>query len=201
MPEMVETYYALVRQFVDLQQKLFQAFELELEIVPFPANFLDQFWEGKLKNIIKPEYSVSQILRAWPDDVSWLPLVAWAQPRVGVLQLEGQNWLFASHGLMDVEFTNLPPELDVTILESLTEGRMEALLGIPIKGPVIDTAYFEEGRTDGVLTRSVYVFAQSVDSIISDLSEEDHRYWLEQLVKEGLLIPVRDNVTYYIAGE
>jgi hypothetical protein len=185
MQEYLEEYRTLLKRFVDLQQKLTEAFELAIEIVP-PSNLPDPF--RKVESIIKPECSISEILDAWPSNVPLFPFLVWVRPRVGVLQLEDNNWMFNIHGAMEIQFVGLPPELEKTKLESLQKGEMDVLRTVPGCGPVVESTYYEVGRVYGLTAWSALVFVQSVDSRMSALSLSDHENLVEKLVQEEFLI-------------
>ena len=190
MQEYLGEYRTLLKRFVDLQQKLAEAFESAVEIVP-PSNLPDPFCE--VESIIKPECSISEILRTWPSSVPVLPFLVWVRPRVGVLQLEGNNWMFNIHGAMEIQFVSLPSELEKTKLESLHKGEMDVLRTVPGCGPVVESTYYEMGRVYGLTTWSAWVFVQSVNSQMAALSLSDHENLVEKLVQEGFLISYPDH--------
>jgi hypothetical protein len=194
MQEHLGEYRILLKRFVDLQQKLVEAFESAVEIVP-PSNLPDPFCG--VESIMKPEYSISEILRTWPSSVPVLPFLVWVRPRVGVLQLEDNNWMFNIHGAMEIQFVGLPSELEETKLESLHKGEMDVLLNIPGCGPVVELMYYEMGQVYGLTTWSAYGFVQSVDSPMGTLSLSDHGTLLKKLVREGFLISHTSGDSYF----
>lgn len=187
-----EEYHKLLRQLVNLQQKLLQVFETEIEVVP-PPGLLEKLAGGKLKDIIIPKYSVTEILGAWPEKIPVLPLVTWIVPRVGVVELEDQNWFFNVHGCLEIQFVWLSPQLDQMVLSTLKAGRMDVLKNLPEYGPEVEATYFGRGRTDGISAYSVHIFAASTGSIFGHLSEEEHKSLLEEMVEQGIIEHLPEN--------
>ena len=179
-------YSELLTRYCDLQLKLVQTFESAVEIIPPPPALLDQI--PALRGAIRPEYSVSQILRAWPKGVLMYPLVAWVKPRVGVFNLEERKWLFNVHGTWQVNFLGLPLEIGERILESLRQEEMSVLKDIPGCGPNVDMTFFGMGSTHGVTAWQMYLFVKSHDPMTNKLSLSDHESLLDKLFKEGLLV-------------
>lgn len=192
MTVQIEEYRALLRELVNLQRKLIQVFEAEVRVVSSLPPIFPKDTQAKLEDLIKPERTISQILRAWPDDVGFVTLHLWVRPRMGVIQCEGQNWLFQLHGSIQVAFTGLPSELDIEVLESLKQGKSEVLTDLQGLGPIVDIRYIKDGRADGVSPWTVSLFAESVGSKASDLSTADHERLMEKLVKDKFLLPWPD---------
>ena len=177
---------------MNLQRKLVRRFESEAEIVSLSSRYPPVFGENQAKYeaLIKPGRTVSQVLCTWPVDLPWLlPLQLWVRPREGVVQVEGQHWLFQLHGSVEVSSKGLPPGLGTKALELLKEDKREGLTDLRDMGPTIEVTYAKEGRTDSVKSWSMYLFAQSLHSKASDLTQSDHRRLLEDLARGSLLLP------------
>ena len=172
MDEQAREYRTMLRRLVNLQQQLIQVFEKEVEVLPPQPDFASGFGD-ELADVIRPELPISEILRAWPANVDTVPLVAWVKPRKGVVQFQGRDWLFDIHGCAQVSFVGLPSKL---------QGG----------GPNVAVEYLEGGRTDGISGWSVLLFTGGAGLVrpkAGDLSESDHQRLLEELVREGFLVP------------
>jgi hypothetical protein len=184
--KLIEQYKELLRQLLDLQQKLIQAFEAEVELIPLSSDFIDAFG-SELNDIVKDGRSISQIVQAWPSQISGLSLLLFVKPRKGVIQLDEQNWLYNIHGSTQVSFISLPSGLDEEVLEQIRKGKTDALIDLPNGGLDVEIQYLKEGRTDCVSAWSVWVFANSVGSNMGNLSLLEHENLLEKLAREGFL--------------
>lgn len=207
MQEQVKEYHVFLRQLVDLQQKLIQAFEAEIKIVPLSLTFPGEF-RSQIEGIVRPGRSISQVLRDWPDEITILPLHAWIKPRKGIVQLKGQNWLFEVHGSSQVSFIGLPSGLDMDIIECLKRGQTDVLTDVQGCGPQVEVVYLKGGRTDGVSAWSAWSFIRSkaVVRLQGDVSSQsDHQRLLEKLVIEESLIPYpypsAEGDRYYVLAE
>lgn len=186
MNEKTKDYRTLLRHLVGLQQKLIKVFEKEVKILPLLPTFPEKL-RSKLKRTIKPKNSISQILRAWPVDVPIMPLVTWVSPRKGVVTLEGKHWFFDIHGQTQVTFIGLPADLDIEIFSSLQAGNSDILINLTGCGPNVEVQYLQGDRTDSFNVWSVFIFAGSIGSNLSNLSQKEHEVFLEQLGKEGFI--------------
>jgi hypothetical protein len=191
MQEQIEEYRVLLKQLVSLKQKLVQVFEAKVEVSPLPPDFPDEL-RRVLKHVVIPGRSVTQVLQLWPTDIGIVPLFVWVGPRTGIVRLEEQNWLFHLHGSSQVSFSGLPSNLDMQVIEALEEGKMNTLVGSQGGGPNVEVVYLKGGRSDVVSAWSVSVFAQSIRSSVSALFQSDHELLLEDLVREGFLLPWSD---------
>jgi hypothetical protein len=192
MQEKFKDYRKLIEQVLTLQQKLFQALEGEIEIAPDPGLFEFEMYK-KLKAVLRPDRSVTEILRSWPKGISILPLVAWVKPRKGVFYCEDQYWLFNIHGFLEVRFCGLSSGLEASSLERLKAGNMDALHDLSECKPLLSTAYLRNGRTDGLSDQLMYDFSRSTGSKFAELSEEDHEKLLDEMIRQGLLVlPPKD---------
>jgi hypothetical protein len=207
MQEQTKEYYVLLRRLVDLQKKLIRAFETEIKIVPLSLAFPGEF-RGQIEGIVTPGRPISQILRDWPDGIAILPLHAWVKPRKGIVQLEGQNWLFEVHGSSQVSFIGLPSGLDMDIIKCLKSGQTDVLTDVQGCGPQVEVMYLKGGRTDGVSAWSVWSFmgSEAVAHPQGDVSSQsDHQRLLEELAREGFLIPwpyrSPEGYWYYVLAE
>ncbi len=186
MDKKFEEYDKLIEKVLNLKQKLFQAFEAEIEIA-FDPGLLELENYKKLKDVLKPGRLVSEILHIWPIDVEIIPLVVWTKPRNGIFHYEGQNWFFAIHGFLEVRFYGLPSELEDSVLQRLKAGEIGVLRDLPECRPVLSAAYLRNGRTDGISDQLMYDFAQSIGSKFAELSEKDHEELLKEMVQKGIL--------------
>jgi hypothetical protein len=122
-----------------------------------------------------------------------VPLFVWVRPRIGVVRLEEQPWLFHLHGSSQVSFMALPSDLDRQVIEVLKEGRLDVLDDLQGGGPSVEVVYLDGGRSDAMSVWSVSVFAQSFRPSASALAESDHERLLEDLAGEGFLLPWPDS--------
>ncbi len=187
MWEEFEDYHIFLTGLVKLQHGLILKFEAETQIIQLPADFPQMFDVNRLNNIIKPEYSISEILRAWPSDILRVPLPAWVRPRIGVFEYEDKNWLFVLRAPMNIRFIALPIDIAPKTLNFLRAGKVSVLQDIATNELTIDTWYSEDGHFDEISPESVHVFAQSTQSKLSPLSESEHKQILENLTDKGLL--------------
>lgn len=184
----LENYLSLLKQLVDLQRRLFHRFEVTVKIRPISSKLANVVEGGdQISQIINPKHTVSKILRDWPVEVPWITMIIWAYPRVGVMEFEEGAWLFIMHGTMEVRFAKLSSELDRSTLRSLKNGNLEVLQNVSMLETVVEAEYDADGRIDGITEQSAYEFATSTGSEFAELSEEDHRKRLEELVEPGFL--------------
>lgn len=197
-------YLALLKELVGLQLKLARTFEAEVTVMPLSSDFPVDI-RDKLKNVIKAGLSVSQVLSAWPDGVGVVPLRIWIKPTRGTIELEGRNWFFDVHGLMQIYFLGLPSELDTNVLESLKTGKSDAFVTSPGYGPNVEVQYLKGGRVDSVSAWSVSLFAESIGSSLGNLAQSDHEAFLKQLVDEGVLftwpLSTSDRDCFFVLAE
>ena len=198
MRQELEEYHQLVLRVLNLQKKLFQTFEETVEIIPFPGFLELGEFEG-LKDVLKPKYTVSEILHNWPDDISILPLVTWVGPRKGVFQSDGKNWFYNIHGFLEVQFVCLPSNIEDSILKRLKAGESDAMLDLQECGLEMETSYFGNGRTDGVFDQLMHVYTSSIGSTFSTLSEKEHQKLLIELVKENVLHHAPNYSYFFVA--
>lgn len=201
MSNYLADYRDLLKELVRLQKILIGAFESVVEIIPLD-DLPDAF--SQLETIVQPKFSISDILSAWPQDIPFIPFLAWVRPRVGVFQVEGNDWMFNIHGAMEVQFVGLPPGLEQTKLDPLYEGAMEVLLDIPGCGPVVESKYYEMDRVYGLTVWSAYEFIKSVNSQVKSISLSDHESLLEKLVQEKFLVSCSGSVlgvTYFVLAD
>ncbi len=184
----LEEYLIFLTELVNLQQVLVQLFEKQVEITPPPDNFLKTFEEGELKTVFNSNDSVSSIISNWPSGRAFIPLVVWTRPRIGIVQLKNQDWVFSAHGQATIQFVGLPFGLSEEVLQSFRDGKIDTLLNLPEYGPEVDVVYSDEGRTDGISATSVYDFARSSDSKFKKIIQADHQELLETMAQKSLLI-------------
>ena len=178
-------YYKLIRQFVDLQDKLISAFESIVEISP-PADLLKVF---KLEALFQQRSSISEILGNWPTNVPILALLVWVKPNQGVLQIEKRNWVFRLHGTLEILFTRLPAGIDDRTLNTLKNGEINLManfVNLADFGPSVEGIYSSKDKR-GFSNRTLYTYTQSIASWKDKLTLSDHEIMLEKLANENLI--------------
>ena len=191
MKKKIGKYLAMLDELKSLQEGLVRAFESRVKTIPLLSHIAAKF-NGKLDNIVSSEYSISQVLGIWPDDIAILPLFVWVQPTRGIVRFKAQNWLFDIHGSLQVYFTSLPLDLDVREIDFSEMDDRDKLVYLPGSGPNIEVQYLRGGRFDGICAWSVSEFAKSIGCWASTLSQFEHERILEKLVQEGFLHPWLD---------
>ena len=204
--EQLQDYLTFFIQLVSLQRKLIPVFEASVEIEPvtseyaqiFAKHYQDVPVSSTLLEVIRPGRLVSDIFRAWPSHpfpplTMIAPMLHWVKPRTGVMNFEGQKWLFQMHGMNELAFQKLPTKLEPETVQAIEDESPSVLTDIPEgmweedEYPHLDVTYLPGGQTDGVRPVAAWLYASSRRCGFSDIDESKHKEYLEEAVRTRIL--------------
>jgi hypothetical protein len=216
MREQLREYHLFLKQLVELQKKLITVFEETVEIDPTVVKRLEEVTKNDARGSewkrmaakLQSNRTVSEIVaELWLEGLPRIPMTVWLKPRTGLMQFEGDHWLFQMHGSNEVLFQRLPSGLDTETLAELQKGKIEVLANVletvgtanPDPLPHIDVTYLEKGRTDGVRAWAAYLYAASINAKLGHIDENDHEDLMEELVQAGVCEVVPGGAGLHVA--